>query len=87
MYALWSWLGTCAPSTPPPQVRVEVGQRRHGNKELELTEEERRLRQQLEEEKMVSERIEQYLKKHYEVSGVSTPARPLECYTNTLNVA
>lgn len=52
-----------------------------------MTEEERRLRQQLEEEKMVSERIEQYLKKHYEVSGVSTPARPLECYTNTLNVA
>jgi len=52
-----------------------------------LTEEERRLCQQLEEEKMVSERIEQYLKKHYEASGVSTPAHPLECYTNTLNVA
>lgn len=52
-----------------------------------MTEEERRLCQQLEEEKMVSERIEQYLKKHYEVSGVSIPAHPLECYTNTLNVA
>ena len=63
---------------------MEVGQRHHGNKELELTEEERRLRQQLQEEKMVSERIEQYLKKHYEVGSVSVSIRVLY---QQLNVA
>ena len=57
--------------TLPPQVSVEVSQRRHDNKEAELMEEEGRLQQQLAEEELVSQRIEQYLQKHYEVRNIS----------------
>ena len=45
---------------------VEVNQRHHSNAETNLTEQEKKYRQQLEEEMRVSQRIEDYLKKHYQ---------------------
>ena len=46
---------------------MEGSQRRHGNKEAVLSGEEQKLRQQLEEETNVNQRITEHLKKHYEV--------------------
>lgn len=48
------------------QAIVEVNQRHQANRETELTEADSRLEQQLKEEVRVSERIEEYLKKHYQ---------------------
>ena len=44
-----------------------MSQCRHGNKEAVLLGEEQKLRQQLEEETNVNQRITEHLKKHYEV--------------------
>lgn len=48
------------------QVDVEVSQRHQQNTVADMTGEDSRLRQQLEEEIRVSQRIEEYLKKHYQ---------------------
>lgn len=48
------------------QVDVEVSQRHQQNTITDMTGEDSRLRQQLEEEIRVSQRIEEYLKKHYQ---------------------
>lgn len=45
---------------------MEVSQRHKANRERTLSESEARLQQQLQEEVRVSERIEEYLKKHYQ---------------------
>lgn len=47
-------------------MHIEVSQHHQANKETELVEAERRLQQQLKEEVRVSEKIEEYLKKHYQ---------------------
>ena len=65
--------------TLPPQVSVEVSQRHHDIKETELMEEEEQLQQQLAEEEMVSQRIEQYLQKHYEVRTITLQYSSTTC--------
>ena len=48
------------------QVHVEVNQRHQANTESSMSEEDRKLKQQIEEEAKVSHMIEDYLKNHYE---------------------
>lgn len=45
---------------------MEVAQHLQANNESNLSEDEQKLRQQLEEEAQVSQLVEEYLKKHYE---------------------
>lgn len=47
-------------------MNVEVSQRRQANTEGTVTSDQGRMQQQLEEEIRVSQRIEDYLKKHYQ---------------------
>ena len=49
-----------------PQVNIEMTQRQNTNTETSLAEQEVKLRKQLAEECLVSQKIEDYLKKHYE---------------------
>lgn len=48
------------------QVYVEVSQRHHLETNSKLSTHEHELAQQIDEEALVSQRVEQYLKKHYE---------------------
>ena len=47
-------------------MNVEVSQRRQTNAEIDLSEDQKRTRQQLAEETLVTQRVEEYLKKHYQ---------------------
>ena len=60
--ALWITVCVCT----IVQVSVEVSQRQQTNTESKLSSHEQQLAQQLDEESRVSQRIEDYLKKHYE---------------------